>query len=376
MDMIKVVELERKDVSAELQAKYFVNNDGNPIDRFHLPKLTEEMYADYILSLPQADFAKLKKDNQKFETASYYYKGEISKALAAKDLGVSPKALDFEGYTKRESWYTCYSTDEQILEEIIPYFTPSVREDAQSSLQLQNAYTVDEELVEMLWAFCVGVVKQHKAMIFGQVEKTINFINRLRATIAVGNCTKKDVLELKKHERILNEYMGDPETVKFLRENNDIDIFLLKCEEDKDKLDFFRTYRSLYRAIGLDFTESKLWNEYITVDLLDYFKETEDIVNWRKSYDEEGIDYLRNNAISCNARTAPKYTEVVVSKPKIEKVSITLKKGDMIKHVIYGIGRVVKLARCGKFAVVDFGDELRAFASKFETYEGVITKLA
>ena len=290
MEMIKVAELKKEDVSVELQAKYFVNNEGYPIDRFHLPQLTEEMYMNYILSLPNEDFAKLKDANKQFETASYYYKDKASKELVAKDFGVSSKALSFKDYTKNERWYMHYSTDDQILEEIIPYFTPSAREEVKSSLQLQNSYTIDIELVEMLWTFCVAIVKQHKAMLFGQVEKTINFINRLRATIAVGNCTKKDVLELKKHERILTEYMNDSETVEFLRQYNDERVFLLNCENDKDKLDFLRTYRKLYRAIGLDITETDVWNWHITPDLLDYFEETEDIVNWRENYVDDNYD--------------------------------------------------------------------------------------
>lgn len=287
---VKVVDLKRNDVSLELQAKYFVNNEGYPIDRFHLPQLTEEMYMNYILNLPKADFTKLKDANRQFETASYYYKNKAAKELVAKDFGVSSKALSFKDYTKNERWYMHYNTEDQILEEIIPYFTPSVREEIKSNLQLQNAYTIDIELVEMLWTFCVAIVKQHKAMLFGQVEKTINFINRLRATIAVGNCTKKDVLELKKHERILTEYMNDSETVEFLRQYDDEKIFLQSCETDKDKLDFLRTYRKLYRAIGLDFTETKLWNKHITADLLDYFEETEDIVNWRENYIDDNED--------------------------------------------------------------------------------------
>ena len=376
MEKIKVAELKKKDVSLELQAKYFVNNEGYPIDRFHLPQLTAEMYADYILSLPNADFAKLKNANKQFETASYYYKDKAAKELVAKDFGVSSKDLSFKDYTKNERWYLHYSTEDQILEEIIPYFTPSAREEIKSSLQLQNAYTIDVELMEMLWAFCVNVIKLNKAMLLGQVEQTVNFISRLRATIAVGNCTKADVFALKEHERILNEYMGDPETVEYLRQNNDEEVFLLSYEDGKDRLDFFRTYRNLYRAIGLDFTETKLWNKYTTVNALDYFKETEDIVKWRKSYNEEGIDYLQNNAITCNVCTAPKYTEVVVSKPKAEKVTITLKKGNIIRHVLYGIGDVIKVSKKNTRAVVRFGDTFRIFAPEFETYKGIVTKLA
>ena len=45
---IKIVDLKREDVNEELASKYFATSWGSPLDRFHIPALTAEVYDEFM----------------------------------------------------------------------------------------------------------------------------------------------------------------------------------------------------------------------------------------------------------------------------------------------------------------------------------------
>lgn len=255
---IKVTELKRDEVSKELADKYFVNSYGSSIDRFHLPELMAEEYDAYMSEYAPKS---AKPANLKFETASDYYKEKIRKDIVAKDFGLDPKYVDFKDYVKDERFYEWYDTGVQIAHYNCPYMTPSVNDHSDTIRESYATGLVDVEALNMLWSFCVQAIRQHKAMLLIKVDSALQCVVRLikDSEGLKFNTAKGSRIALNSYIKFFKELLKDKEFKAYIDTHSDVDVH---AESEVGRRDFIETYLKLYETIGLDFTETELFEKY------------------------------------------------------------------------------------------------------------------
>lgn len=263
---IKVTELKREDVSKELADKYFVNSYGSSIDRFHLPEITAEDYDAYMSEhAPKS----AKPANLKFETASDYYKEKIRKDIVAKDFGLDPKYVDFKDYIKDERFYEWYSTGLQIVHYNWIYNTPSVSDHSDTIRESYATGLVDVEALNMLWSFCVQAIIQHKAMLLMKVDNALQCaIGLIKDSEGLKfNTAKGPRIALNSYIKFFKELLKDEDFKAYIATHSDVDVY---AESEVGRRDFIETYLKLYEKIGLDFTETELFEKYADPEDADF----------------------------------------------------------------------------------------------------------
>lgn len=256
---IKITELKREDVSEELANKYFVNSYGSSIDRFHIPELTAEEYEAFV---SKANYKRMKPANLKFASASEYFKDKVRKDMVAKDLGYNIDLIDFSDYIKDERFYEWFDTDMQILHYNMEYRTPSVRDDSANVVRESYATgLVDKEELERLEAFCTNVIKRNIAMLLTRVDDALDIINMLKKD-SEGlkfNVAKGPRLKLRWYINYYKKTLADEEFQELIKVFTDVDFY---AENEATRRHFVETYLKLYEKIGLDFTETELFEKY------------------------------------------------------------------------------------------------------------------
>lgn len=248
---IKVVELTRKDCEKVPElAKYFVVNNKY-LDRFHIPELTAEQYAEIAKEFKQS--SRFDERNLKLETASDYYIRKARVIAVAKDLGISPNLLDTSDYfwdermyTEYDFWHNVRVVDDAWREEGEDMRNASsykvyVSMDAKSTV-------LDTELYDTLYNFCYTAVVQRKAMLLCKVDKCISFLQSL---VEYTNGFKENISTA--HRATLNSYftfftelLKDKEGRAYIVNNNDVEVF---AANESTRTDYIETYRNMLRGL-------------------------------------------------------------------------------------------------------------------------------
>lgn len=263
---IKIAELKRDDVSRELADKYFKSPYGQSIDRMYIPIVDEETYNSFIAEAMKEPkkygISRISEENKTYSTASKYYKEKISVSIVAKDFGVAPSFIDLKGYNKNPAFYEHYSINVQIAYDMIPYHTPSVRQDIKSSFA--NEATVDKEMFDQLYNFCSQVIKQYKAMLFSRIDKTMSLLNRIidETDGFTKNASEHTQKVLAKHYKYYKTLLEDKSFKEYIASHNDVTDF---AGDERTNMDFIETYLKLFKDIGLDFTETEEFEKYCPV---------------------------------------------------------------------------------------------------------------
>ena len=165
------------------------------------------------------------------------------------------------------------------------YYTPSGREEfTWKDNFIDVGCVVDIEKVNELWRLCSKIILNYKAMFIPEISECVGFLKKLTTAESVSKGVKAKVV---KYAKQFEAYFNDEEFVEFFKSNNDFTYFVNEGNVDSDALlQYLRTYKQLYNDMGLDFTETKLWDMYITAEMLDMFEEDENITRWRKEYFE------------------------------------------------------------------------------------------
>lgn len=240
---LTLVTLKREDCKAFPALLKYFRVGYQQLDRFHIPEISKERYEELALQFRTS--AKFDTRNLKFDTASTYYLHKARIMNLAEELGVKPSFIDATGYIWDERYYTCYDfwtnvdevdeawkegIDERLLTANQVYIDMDTRQD-----------TVDMKTVELLYAFCQLCIDKHIAMLIGDVDKCLNFLDSLTEFTQgfTTNCTKGHNATLAKYMKHFTEMSENKEFQEFVKEHDDITVFA-DCETTH--ADFIETY--------------------------------------------------------------------------------------------------------------------------------------
>ena len=252
--------------------KYFTAN-GKILDRFHIPEITKEIYERIALQFKQT--ARFDKKNLVYETASQYYIRKARVINLAEKLGVKPSFIDVTDYIWDERYYTCYNFWDNVDE-----VDEAWKSDEDERLRTGNQVyidmdtrqdTIDMELVENLYKCCQELIDNRYAMIIGEVDKCLGFIEALTEFTEgfTTNCTKGHNATLKKYAQHFVEMLDDKELQAFLEEYDDVKVFG-DCETTH--AEYIETYA---RFMAKRYT----YEEYLTGNLTSKDKYFDEIMN-------------------------------------------------------------------------------------------------
>lgn len=288
-DSVVLADLRRKDFSSrEILDKYFVNDEGYMSKTFHIPSLTKEVYESVVATLKNVSAV-----NKDFATASDYYKRKVLAIIIAKDLGVSPKNIDFTGYTFDERWYKM--TDEWLEMEYMEELFRESESDSRSAKQLyideDDSQDLPLDLFSALYKFCIKAIRRRIAMTL-EVEGCFStLLSIMKSTNGFSsNATSAQVDALKGFTQHFIKMLQDEQVKAFILEYTDIDIF--------DKSDVVATYQKLFRMFSdvhegdLGYCKDVFHNEkdvYEDEILTNEYLLVEEYVT-HENYDEDNID--------------------------------------------------------------------------------------
>ena len=159
------------------------------------------------------------------------------------------------------------------------YYTPSGRKEfTWRDNFVDVGCVVDIEVVNELWKLCNKIILNRKAMFIPEISECVGLLKKLTTAESVSKGVKAKVV---KYAKQFEQYFNDNDFLDYFRTHDDIEYV-----SEKTVLQYLRTYKQLYRDLGLDFTKTETWDKLITVELLDMFEEDEEIVGWRKEYFE------------------------------------------------------------------------------------------
>lgn len=220
--------------------KYFRNNNRE-LDRFHFPVMSAEEYEALASKIGA------KAHNLRFETATEYYKRKARIYAAAEDLGVSPKLLDTSSYYWDERMYlfTDFTYNLHYVEDLY-------RENDDRCTSAWDAYvtrdfqtqSVDLELVQKLYKFCVKAIKNRFACLIGKVDTCLGMLLSIGEYTQGGalNATKQQVSILQGYAAYFKRMCNDESVDAFLKEHNDLDVL--------EPGDYIATYRKLLQLLN------------------------------------------------------------------------------------------------------------------------------
>lgn len=242
-------------------------------------------------SLQCADYEASKRHIRELQTISESITNSESKAKLDKYISIVIEEL-YEKYPNGSLVGYCPDGLAGVLEEGSEYaakngfyYTPSGREEFTWKDNFVDAgCVVDIEVVSELWSLCSKIILNFKAMFIPEISECVGLLKKLTTAENVSKGVKGKVI---KYAKKFKEYFSDEAFLEFFGNNIDLKYFIKEDSIDNDALlQYLRTYKQLYRDLGLDFTKTKLWDMYITAEMLDLFEEDEDITRWRKDYFE------------------------------------------------------------------------------------------
>ena len=234
----------------EILNRYFRNNNRN-LDRFHAPALTE---AEYTFEVSEM-YRRPSPENCSLKTASHYFITKAQTQRIARDLGVRPSDISWEGYTWNEDYYQMsdFWTNQRWAEE-------KWRENGEDRSQITawQAYVVDDtrtavlptELYEELFRFCLGTIRRRQAMLYCKVEQCIgNLILLSNSTYGFSvNPTAGQVAQLRGYKRYFLEILKDKDAKQYISEHKDYELFADPA--DPENSDYVYTYNKMLRLLA------------------------------------------------------------------------------------------------------------------------------
>ena len=244
---LKIAALTLADCEKCPSLKKFFRNGTTALDRFYIPKISAERYAEIAANFKRT--ARFNKDNLKLETASDYYIRKARIQNVADMLGVKPSFLDLTDYTWNDDYYTVYSTIQQIeyLDEAWRCNEDDPRNWSANRVYLSadpKTYSLDKELYDMLHHICYSAVISRKAMLLCKVDKCLGFLNSL-AEYTNGfkeNATKSHVATMNNYVRFFTELLADETAAAWIASTNDVEVF---GKNEALHNDYVETYRSI-----------------------------------------------------------------------------------------------------------------------------------
>lgn len=259
---IYLAELTRKDFkdNPEILKKYFVNNSGYTIDRFHIPE-------------------------------------GISKKEIAEDLCIKEKNISTLGYCHYEEFYDepniLMTADfmDSVLENLSNDTENLDRNKSANKLYIEEdpkTSVVDKALFDELYKFCIKSIKLRLVMILGIEQMISELVNIEQYTYGfTENCTEFQAKSLRKMKKDLIAKLLNKSLKEFIKTNNDITVF---ANSDLNRTDYIKTYQTILRKFS-DIRDTSLEYMRDIIDNKNDFLEDEIISNDLT----ETISYLEND---------------------------------------------------------------------------------
>lgn len=267
-----LTELNRKiDVSTITAENYKTNSsileryfkvDNRHLNRIHIPQLTPEEYAQEI---QRYGVNNVSLQNRKFDTATDYYKRKMAVERLARDLDISVKKLDISTYCWNEDYYVYHCLWDSVNWSENKFMENNTeRPDSYTNYIKTDTHqkTLDMELFDELYTFCVKAIRNRKAMLLCKVEQCLSaLMNIIEQTNGFSMNTSTTLLDSLKNYKVFFESFKENEDVKnFIKFNSDINIYGLDQATEADYID---TYVSMIRKLTQVTQEDKCNKEYI-----------------------------------------------------------------------------------------------------------------
>ena len=271
---LHITELTREMCKNSPKLLKFFRKGNQPLDRIYIPQISKERYEEIAKT---EGFKKC----LKFEEAEPYYLHKARIINFAELLGVKASFIDAKGYIWDDRYYTCYNFWDNV-DEVDEAWKSDVDERLLTAKQVYidmdtHQAQADLKLVDQLVKFCNTLINNHIAMIVGNVDKCLGFIEALTEFTDgwTRNCTKSQVATLNKYLQYFIEMSNNKELQEFVKNNNDITVFA-ECESTHN--DYIETYarflskRYTYGEYleGLIVTEEPYLYEIVDSDYFNY----------------------------------------------------------------------------------------------------------
>lgn len=248
---IKIAELTPESCkdAPELAKYFFVNNKH--LDRFHIPSVTAEEYAELAKSFKTT--SRFNKKNLDMNTATDYYIRKARLMKVANDLGISVNLLDAKDYIWDERYYTEYSLmrNFDVVEDAWRISEEDPREFSSYKVYCQmdgKGVAVDMKEFDALYQFCYRAVLKRRAMLLCKVDKCIGFLQSIIASTNgfSENMTGEQRATLARYVTFFSELAQDEEASTYIASTNDIEVF---ANNEDTKKDYIETYRSMLKGL-------------------------------------------------------------------------------------------------------------------------------
>ena len=240
--------------------RYF-RYDGKPISRFHIPGLTKNEYLKQVLMYN----GKVSDNNLCWDTATDYFKRKMAMERVASDLALTVKELDFSSYPWNDDYFiyddlyaSAAYVDNKFMEEPEE---PLTAKDCYIKLDIHQS-SLDKELFDELYSFCIKAVQTRKVMLFNKIEQcmsvlknVIEYSNGFSMNIS-GNLVKT----LIKYKQHFETYFEDEEVKQFILNTSDIEIF---ASDEATHSDYIDTYVSIIRKVTAITSEAPETRDFV-----------------------------------------------------------------------------------------------------------------
>lgn len=246
--------------------KYF-RFDNHSLDRFHLPDLTEDEYEFEILS-----YRNVKLKNQKFKTASDYFKKKVQMNIVLRDLGIegysndycrackkqpadrlslkgyrgSPELFEFPSWEDNMYWLR----EEKYLQDM---FDPDNKYPSMKELYIDSDPYRSTDYIEIFtkcWNLVKNLVKRRTVMITGADSLIFSLCNLIKKTEGLqGGASKGQIAALEKYFKEIKNITDNKEVSEWvLKGNNDYTLYVLNGDSTTAK-DYIETYQKILRTV-------------------------------------------------------------------------------------------------------------------------------
>ena len=248
---LKIASLTLKDCEVCPQIRKYFRNGNTDLDRFHIPEISAEKYAEIAKSFKRT--SRFNEANLKLETATDYYIKKARVQALADELGVKPSFIDLTDYTWNEDWYTVFNTMRQadVIDDAWRENEDDYREWSANKIYLEldaKHSAMDYELFDTLHKFCYNAIISRKAMLLCKVDKCLGFLNSLidYTNGFSENVTGAQIGIMKSYLNFFTELLENEEARAWIEATNDIEVF---GNNEALHNDYVETYRGMLRGL-------------------------------------------------------------------------------------------------------------------------------
>ncbi len=246
--------------------KYF-RFENHMLDRFHLPDLTEDEYENEI-----GFYKNVKPRNQKFKTASDYFKRKVQMNIVLRDLGIegyseeyrracrkqaadrlslkgyrgSPELFEFPSWEDNMYWLR----EEKYLQDM---FDPDNKYPSLKELYIDSDPYRSTDYIDIFtkcWNLVKKLVKYRLIMITGADSLIFGLCNLLKKTDGLqGGASKGQIASLEKYYKEIKNITDNKEVSEWVTQgNNDYTLYVLNGDSTTAK-DYVETYQKILRTV-------------------------------------------------------------------------------------------------------------------------------